>query len=214
MKRKLVVATLTAAVLVGGGAYTAVAVSDDDAPRVTSTGTAADGDARDDDRDDDRAEQDGARDDDDRDDGRDDRPAASGGVTAAQAAAAALARTPGTVESVDLDDDGDGHWEVEVLGRDDREHELTVDASDGTVRVAGKDDDSDDSDDTGDRKALRDAKVDAGEAIAAVLKAHPDARVASADFDDDGDRSDHWEIELHDDRELRVDARTAAVSTD
>ncbi|MFD0430458.1 PepSY domain-containing protein [Streptomyces zhihengii] len=99
-----------------------------------------------------------------------------------------------------------------MLGRDDREHELTVDTSDGTVRVTGKDDDSDDSDDAGDRKALRDARTDAGEAIAAALKAHPDAQVTSVDFDDDG--SDHWEVELHDDRELHVDARTAAVSAD
>ncbi|MGW8992299.1 PepSY domain-containing protein [Streptomyces zhihengii] len=211
MKRKLVIATLTAAVLVGGGAYTAVAVSGDDAPRTASTGAVADEDGgRDDDRGDDR---DDARD--DRDDARDDRDdrdraAPAGGVTAAQAAAAALGKTPGTVESVDLDDDG--HWEVEVLGRDDREHELTVDTSDGTVRVTGKDDDSDDSDDAGDRKALRDARTDAGEAIAAALKAHPDAKVTSVDFDDDG--ADHWEVELHDDRELHVDARTAAVSAD
>lgn len=201
MKRKLVIATLTAAVLVGGGAYTAVAVSGDDTPRVTSTGAGTDGDARDDDGDEKR--------DDDRDDARDDRPAPAGGVTAAEAVAAALGKTPGTPESVDLDDDGDGHWEVEILGRDDRQHELTVDASDGTVRVTGKDDDSDDA---GDRKALRDARTDAGEAIAAALKAHPDAKVTSVDFDDDG--ADHWEIELDDDRELHVDARTAAVSTD
>ncbi|MFD0430459.1 hypothetical protein ACFQ60_32520 [Streptomyces zhihengii] len=91
MKRKLVIATLTAAVLVGGGAYTAVAVSGDDAPRTTSTGAVADEDGgRDDDRGDDR---DDARDErDDRDDR--DRAAPAGGVTAAQAAAAALGKTP------------------------------------------------------------------------------------------------------------------------
>ncbi|TXS56950.1 PepSY domain-containing protein [Streptomyces sp. t39] len=206
MKRKLVIATLTAAVLVGGGTYTAVAVSDDDAPRVTSTGAAADEDGGRDDRDDERD----ARD--DREGREDDRAPASGGVTAAQAAAAALGKTPGAVESVDLDDDGDGRWEVDVLGRDDREHELTVAASDGSVRVTGKDGDSDDSDDAAGRTALRDARIDAGEAIAAALEAHPDATVTSVDFDDEGD--DHWEVELDDDRELRIDARSAAVTTD
>ncbi|MDQ1008248.1 putative membrane protein YkoI [Streptomyces sp. V4I23] len=197
MKRNLVIATVAAAVLVGGGAYTAVAVSADDSPSASAPASRS-VQNRNDDRDDDRAE----------------RPA--GGFGAAEAVAAALKHTPGTVASVDLDDDGAGHWEVEVVGRDDdREHELKVDARTGAVRADDRnDDDRDDRDD--DRAALRAASVDAREALEAALRSHPGATVTSVDFDDDG--GDHWEVELHegkgsdDEAEVMVDARTGDVS--
>ncbi|MGW0701821.1 PepSY domain-containing protein [Streptomyces sp. NPDC002867] len=194
MKRNLVIATVAAAVLVGGGAYTAVAVAADDGPSASAPASRSVQD-RDDDRDDDRAE----------------RPA--GGFGAAEAVAAALKHTPGTVASVDLDDDGAGHWEVEVVGKDDdREHELNVDARTGAVRA----DDRNDDDRDDDRAALRATSVDAREALEAALRSHPGATVTSADFDDDG--GDRWEVELHegkgadDEAEVTVDARTGDVS--
>lgn len=131
MKRNIVIAAVTAAALIGGGTATALATGDDDrgtasradvadvadAPAVT---VSDDGGVRDeaDDRDDDR------RDDDRRDDSR----AAAAKVTAADAVAAALADTPGTAVSAELDDedddgdDGDDRreraaWEVDVLMR-------------------------------------------------------------------------------------------------
>ncbi|MBT2368585.1 PepSY domain-containing protein [Streptomyces sp. ISL-10] len=202
MKRNLVIATVAAAVLVGGGAYTAVAVSADastsssasaSASASTSTTTAV-------------------RDDDDHDE---ELAAPAGSVTLSEAVAAALKQTPGTVDSVDLADDGDGHWEVDVLGKDDRTHELRVDSSNGTARVVDGDDGDDDADDRHDRAALRSASVDANEAVSAALRAHPGATVTSVDFDDDGGA--HWEVELHDGKaddetEARVDARTGKVS--
>ncbi|MEU0369985.1 PepSY domain-containing protein [Streptomyces sp. NPDC006283] len=199
MKRNLVIATVAAALLVGGGTYTAVAVADDGA---SATPVSVQDRDRDDDRDD-------APD--------DDRAAAPAGpVTAAEAVAAALKHTPGTVDSVDLDDDEKGHWEVSVVGTNDREHELKVDAKTGAVRAAD-DDDDDDRDEDG--AALRAAEVDARQAAEAALKSHPGATVTSVDFDDEGDGADHWEVELqsrkgHDETEVKVDAKTGDVSSD
>lgn len=63
-------------------------------------------------------------------------PSASGSpVTAAQAAAAARKTYPGTVVKVDLDDDHPGHWEVYIVGADQVRRELRVDARTGAVTV-------------------------------------------------------------------------------
>jgi uncharacterized membrane protein YkoI len=195
MKRNLVIATVAAAVLVGGGTYTAAALASDDMSTMSAPASVP-GSAED--RDDDRAE-------------RAERPA--GKVTAAEAVTAALKHTPGTADSVELDDDGADHWEVDVVGKDDRQHELKVDAKTGAVRVDAADDDGDD-----DRAALRAASVDAREAAGAALKAHPGATVTSVDFEDDA--AARWEVELRDgkgggqEREVTVDAKSAAVADD
>jgi uncharacterized membrane protein YkoI len=212
MKRKFVIATMAAAVLVGGGTYTAAALSGETAaPAPAPVAVSLQ------DRDDDGGDTRDDRDDDGGRDGSDDNgdrtEAPKGRVTAAQAAAAALARTPGTVDSVDIDDDGDGHWEVEVLGRDDRVHDIRVDARTGAAEAADTDEDPDDADD---RAALRGARVDAGEAAAAALKSRPGSTVTSIESGDDD--SGRWEVELRDgkgaEHEVTVDARTAAVKAD
>lgn len=192
MKRNLGIATLAAAVLVGGGTYTAAAVTgNDDGPRAAPSAPVVAA---------------GAPDDDERS-GK--QPA---GPTAAQAAAAALKQTPGTVDSVGLDDDGATHWEVDVVGKDNREHELRVDAKTGAVRSGDSGADGADRDDErdDDRAALRGAGVDARQAAAAALAAHP-GTVTSVDFDDDV-----WEVEVHvrngGERELTVDAGTGKVT--
>ncbi|GAA4933996.1 PepSY domain-containing protein [Streptomyces coeruleoprunus] len=200
MKRNPVIATLTAAVLVGGGTYTAVAVSAADA--TPSLRTAADVVRSDDDEADDR---DDARVD-HRDDARaDDRAAAAGSVSAAQAIAAALKASPGVVASAELDDDG-GHWDVEVLGKGDRTHHLTVDSSKATVSHEA-DDDADDAEDRAESAALRSARVTAAQAAATALSGHSGATVTSVDFDDDGT----WEVELRNadgsKKETRADAK-------
>ncbi|MEV5444480.1 PepSY domain-containing protein [Streptomyces sp. NPDC052644] len=146
MKRKLVIATLTAAALLGGGSYAAVAVAGEDA--TPSARTVAD--LVRDDRDDS----------DDTDDVRDARAARAASVTAAEAIAAALKSTPGVVVSADLDDDA-SHWDVEVVGKDDRTHDLRVDAAKGTVTAGDTKDDADD--DTKAGAAADDASADAAE---------------------------------------------------
>ncbi|MFG3005059.1 PepSY domain-containing protein [Streptomyces calvus] len=216
MKRNIVIAVVTAAALVGGGAATALAVSGGDEASGTS-GTsvaqtesrAGDDDGRDDDRDDagddrdDRDDRDEARDDraDARADDRDDERVVSGGVSAADAIAAALKHTPGTAVSADLDDDGDSDsddgdddgnrgravWEVDVLGGGDSWYSVRVDPATGKVLGAHKDDE----DDAGEvRAALKGSSVTAQEAAELVAAK---GTVVSIDLDDDDDRG--WEAE-------------------
>ncbi|MFE2209595.1 PepSY domain-containing protein [Streptomyces rubiginosohelvolus] len=95
--------------------------------------------------------------DDDNDD-RDDHAPRSSAVTLDEAAAAALKTAPGTITSIDLDDDDDDdngsrsnvlRWDVDVAGKDGKQHELRVDAKTGKV-TADRDDDGDDRDDRAD----------------------------------------------------------------
>ncbi|MFF4246564.1 PepSY domain-containing protein [Streptomyces sp. NPDC001822] len=92
------------------------------------------------------------RTDDDNDD-RDRAPRRTA-VSLDAAVKAALGDRPGTVTSVDLDDDGDDggkaapHWEVDVTGEDGRAHELHVDAKSGKVTADRADDDTDDDSDS------------------------------------------------------------------
>ncbi|MET9660433.1 PepSY domain-containing protein [Streptomyces sp. NPDC006510] len=90
----------------------------------------------------------------DDDDDRDRHAPRSASVSLNAAVDAALKANPGTVTSVDLDDNdgrsgGAPHWEVDVHGKDGKQHELNVDASTGKVTV-DRSDDGDDSDRHGD----------------------------------------------------------------
>ena len=211
MKRNILIAVVTAAALVGGGTATALAVSgDDDGPASVAQTETRTGD--DDGRDDETRDDDG-QDDDTRDDDRDGR-AVSGGVTAADAIAAALKHTPGTAVSAELDDeDDDGGkavWEVDVLGGGDTWHSVRVDPGSGKVLGAQKDDE----DDTAEvRAALKGASVTAGEAAKAAAAK---GTVVSVGLDDDGDRG--WEAETRassgDERDWRVDPSSGSVAAD
>ncbi|MFD7220549.1 PepSY domain-containing protein [Streptomyces sp. NPDC059892] len=234
MKRNLVIAAITAAALIGGGTYTAVAMGGDDSRGTTGSATPpapvaqlgvvsddSGNDILDDSQDDGR---DGARDG-GKDDGKDDRApvkrqqaGGSGtGLTASEAAAAALREHPGAVASVERDDDGGRHWEIDLFGKDNRRHELRVDAATGSVRVDRDDDGDDDRDDDhgDDRAALRAASVDVRRAVAAALASVP-GTVTSAEIDDDHDG--RWEIDVRGEdgrtHELNVHATTGKVTVD
>ncbi|MFD8441915.1 PepSY domain-containing protein [Streptomyces globisporus] len=109
--------------------------------------------------------------DDDNDD-RDDHAPRSSAVTLNDAAAAALKTAPGTITSIDLDDDDDDdngsrsdvlRWDVDVAGKDGKQHELRVDAKTGKVAVDRDDDGddrADDRDDHGDDRDDRDGDDD------------------------------------------------------
>ncbi|GGX34174.1 PepSY domain-containing protein [Streptomyces chryseus] len=173
MKRKIVIATAVTALLIGGGTATAFATSDDDAKPATSaitldeattaavtsapgtvTGAELDDeeptwevdvygkDAKwhDVDVDATTAKVKGAHAQDD----EDDRAPKSTKVSMGEAAKAALKARPGTLTSIDLDDDG--AWEAEVRSKDGKEHELTVDATTAKVTADQADDDTDDTD--------------------------------------------------------------------
>ncbi|MEU0950840.1 PepSY domain-containing protein [Streptomyces niveus] len=227
MKRNLVIASITAAALIGGGTYTAVAMGATDtgadaAPKTVSSASLVNDDDRDDR--DDRNEPN-----DDRDDngggnggnGKDGASAAGSKLTAAQAAAAALKQHPGKVESVELDDDDRSaagrHWEVDIIGQDGKWYDLRVDASTGAVRADNDDDDDDDNDDRHERAAVRGAEVDAQGAAAAALKKHPGA-VTSVDSDDDDRAAGYWEVTVRGDdgrtHEVTVDMSSGTVAAD
>ncbi|MFD7952471.1 PepSY domain-containing protein [Streptomyces ardesiacus] len=223
MKRKIVIAALAAAALAGGGTATALATTGDDgrgtAPRADVSvpddgGVRDEADDRENDRDDDR--EDGAR-------------AASAEVTAADALAAALADTPGTAVSAELDDeDDDGDrgdaddrrqraaWEVDVLAGDGTWHDVRVDAVTGKILGSERDDDEDDTAEV--RAALKGTSVDAA---AAARAAAGHGTVTSVELDEDGHYGDGrpaWEVETYasgkGEREWRVDARTGKVTAD
>ncbi|MFD6278154.1 PepSY domain-containing protein [Streptomyces sp. NPDC060209] len=94
------------------------------------------------------------REDDDNDD-RDRHAPRSAAISLDAAVKAALGAQPGTVTSVDLDDDSDDdnsrhgapHWDVDVTGKDGKQHELHVDAKSGKATVDHDDDDDNDGDD-------------------------------------------------------------------
>ncbi|EGG45330.1 putative Asp-rich hydrophilic protein [Streptomyces griseoaurantiacus M045] len=207
MKRNIVLAVVAAAVLAGGGTATALAVADDDGPgaddRVASAGRSGQDRADDaaddrDDHDDDRGDgrhhdrhHDG-RDDDGRDgrDGRDDdgreddsAAASSAKVTAAEAIAAALRHTPGSVVSAELDD---AVWSVEVLSSDDSWRDVRVDPGTGEVRgVRAEHEDVEDLAEA--RAALKGASTSAEEAARAAAAK---GTVTSVELDERG-----WEAE-------------------
>ncbi|MFJ7490071.1 PepSY domain-containing protein [Streptomyces sp. NPDC097727] len=202
MKRKIVIAAVTAAVLVGGTAATAVAFADGDSQdRGTRSGTAGGSTARIgvgdataaavgavpgtvteaelDDEDgrpvwdldvygSDKVRHDVTVDagngkvlgkhvsDDDGDgDGDGDRDRQAPGstpVSLKEAVDAALKAAPGTVTSIELDDNdgrsgGALHWEVDVRGKDGKRHELNVDARTAKVTADRSDDGHDRHDD-------------------------------------------------------------------
>lgn len=129
MKHRIAIAVVTAAVLIGGGTAAAAAFADDsgrdshDSAEVRGKHTS-----------DDSTKMPGKHTADDDRGLHTSRPAS---VTRSAAIDAALRSAPGTVTSVELDDadrsGGAPHWEVEINGKDGRQHELNVDARTAAV---------------------------------------------------------------------------------
>ncbi|MFJ2025453.1 PepSY domain-containing protein [Streptomyces sp. NPDC087897] len=217
MKRNVTIAAITAAVLIGGATAGTVAFadSDDDGDRAPSrsASSVSPADAKDaDDGSDDRT-----------DDSSDDRAAAAQDVRVSldRAVAAALKSAPGTVTGAELDADDDHGgrtvWELDVRGTDKKWHDVTVDATSGTV-LKTRDDDSDDRD----RHAPRSSAVTLDRAAAAALKTAP-GTITSIDLDDDDDDGRRgevlrWDVDIEGkdgkQHELRVDAKTGKVTVD
>ncbi|MGW6459031.1 PepSY domain-containing protein [Streptomyces sp. NPDC055078] len=164
-----------------------------------------------------------------------DDPVSTPKISVSDAVDAALKEAPGSVLSVGRDDDGEGPWEVDVVGRNGLDREVRVDAKSGKVSLApaaddtdGPDDaddaddvnDSDGSDGSDDRneaaedrsdlEALRAATVDADRAAAAALSFRA-GTVTEVEFDEG-----HWEVEVRakdgSSRDVHVDARTGKAS--
>ncbi|RPK57765.1 Peptidase propeptide and YPEB domain protein [Streptomyces sp. ADI96-02] len=210
MKRNITIATVTAAVLIGGTAASTVAFAGDDRDRTSARSASADVPARVSGGED-RAVKDSAA------------VAPGTGVPLDQALAAALRSVPGTATGAELDDDDDDGgravWKFEVYGSDKVWHDVVVDAGSGEVVP---DRDGDDRDDDRDRGAPRSAAVSLNDARDAALKSAPGS-VTSIDLDDDDDdgRQDgvlRWDVDIAGKdgsrHELRVDAQTGAVTAD
>ncbi|NSC23955.1 PepSY domain-containing protein [Streptomyces albus subsp. chlorinus] len=223
MKRKVIIATVTAAALVGGGTATAFGVAGgggDHKPAAASSSNVRPvdhdddhADGHDDDRDDrdDHADHDG-RDDDGRDGGRADRAEETGasGVSFAQAAQAVLKEVPGTISELELDTDRDQLvWEADVLGKDGKWHDVTLDAAKGHVVKNRVDAHKDEN-----RSVVRGAGLDAaaaGKKAAAASK----GTVTSVSLDDDGRDKGRWEADTVDKKgdqhELVLDGTSGKV---
>ncbi|WP_405478529.1 PepSY domain-containing protein [Streptomyces sp. NBC_00009] len=193
MKRNIVIATIAAVALIGGGTATAVAVSGDDDTTSAGTSTASRGTGHDDDRAEHVTELKTAK------------------VTASDAIAAALKSVPGTAVSAELDDENDHVvWEVEVLNGTTW-HDVLVDPATGKVTGSHASRHDDTARVTAVLKGATTTAQDA--ARAAAVK----GTVTEIDLDDDG-TAHAWEAETMaangTDADWRVDLRTGAVTPD
>lgn len=214
MKRNIVIATVAAIALVGGGTATALAGTGDDESSAAAKKSSVqlkdndrDGD-RGDDRDDDRY--------DDRDDAKENTAEVKAAkVTAADAIKAALADKSGTAVSAELDDEDNGGlvWDVDVLGKGGTWHSVEVDP--GTGKVLGS---HTERDEDGDAKrvsaALKGASVSAEDAAKAAAAK---GTVTSVDLDDDG-TAGAWEAETASGKgaesDWKVDLQSGKVTAD
>ncbi|MFH8290869.1 PepSY domain-containing protein [Streptomyces sp. NPDC018059] len=213
MKRNIVIATVAAAALITGGTATALATTgDDEGAANRSSVQLKDHDRKDDDH---KSDDDGK---DDRDDAAENTAEAKAAkVTAADAIRAALAKTPGTAVSAELDEeDGGLVWGVDIL-KGNTWHEVEVDP--GTGKVLGtwvdKDDDGDDATDAARvNSALKGASTSAEDA---ARTASAKGTVTSVDLDDDG-TAGAWGVETTGakgaESEWHVDLKTGKVTAD
>ncbi|MEV0279167.1 PepSY domain-containing protein [Streptomyces sp. NPDC050610] len=220
MRRNIVIATVAAAAVIAGGTATAVAVTGGDGPaqhtsqsRPASDGGQSSQDEHSSDGSTGHTSSVHVKDDDAHEDLIEARAAK---ITAPEAVAAALKAVPGTVTEIDLDEDDPGLvWEADVLGKDGKFHDVTLDAGNG--RVLGQHTERKDNGYHGvshAREELKGATVDAAEA--ARKGARDGATVTKADLDDDHRAASVWKVETvtKDGKEhnLIVDPRTGAVS--
>ncbi|MFG2029780.1 PepSY domain-containing protein [Streptomyces sp. NPDC048825] len=202
MKRNVVIATIAAVALIGGGTATALTVTGDDEAVAKKTVTVSNDDTNRHDVDNadgtaqDRAEDQSARatDEDAEDKAENAADAKAGQITAADAIRAALKHTTGTAVAADLDDEGTAHvWEVDVLTNGGAWHSIQIDPANGKVRGSHteKDDDGDDAAETAQvRAALKGSSVTAAEAAEAAAK----GTVTSVDLDEES-TDQAWEVD-------------------
>ncbi|MEV8016490.1 PepSY domain-containing protein [Streptomyces sp. NPDC086554] len=175
MKRNIVIATVAAVALIGGGTATAMAVTGDDESTAAKQSSVQ------------------VKDDDGQDDAAENKAETEASkVTAADAIKAALAKQSGTAVSAELDDEDGGslYWDVDVLGKDGSWHSVQVDP--GTGKVLGSHTERDEDGDA-DRVAavLKGATTTAEDAAKAAAAK---GTVTSVDLDDDG-TAGAWDAE-------------------
>jgi uncharacterized membrane protein YkoI len=136
-----------------------------------------------------------------------------------EATAKALKAVPGTATSAELDTadrDGSLIWEVDILGKDHKNHDVTVDAGNGTVLNQHTDRDDDAAEDARETQALIKAdKTGHAKATDQALKAVPGTVTSYGLDDNDRDGSAVWEVDVlgkdHKSHEVTIDAATGKV---
>ncbi|MEV0322003.1 PepSY domain-containing protein [Streptomyces sp. NPDC050658] len=175
MKRNIVIATVAAVALVGGGTATALAVGGDDESTAAKQSSVQ------------------VKDDDGRDDAAENQAETKAAkVSAADAIKAALAKQSGTAVSAELDDEDGGslYWDVDVLGKGGSWHSVQVDP--GTGKVLGSHTEQDEDGDAARvAAALKNASTTAEDAAQAAAAK---GTVTSVDLDDDGTAT-AWDAE-------------------
>ncbi|WP_326687888.1 MULTISPECIES: PepSY domain-containing protein [unclassified Streptomyces] len=215
MKRKVIIATVAAAALVGGGTATAFGAVGNSGGADTKPQSHSN--VRTMDHDDDQDDHDG----DDRRDDRDDHDGRDGAgsrahraeetgtadVSLSRAVEAVHKAAEGDITELDLDTDRNRLvWEADVFGKDGKWHDVKIDATKGKVLKNRVDAHKDD-----DRSAPRNVKLDAaaaGKKAAAATK----GSVTSLDLE----RNGQWEADAVDKRgtehELDIDAVSGKVT--
>ncbi|MGP3972683.1 PepSY domain-containing protein [Streptomyces sp. 8N114] len=218
MKRKVIIATVAAAALVGGGTATAFGVAGQDSGTGGKAAAAhqSKSDVRmveHDDHDDDHSDSDDRCDRGDGQDGsRADKAenAGSADVSYSRAAHSALKEVPGSITELELDTDGNQLvWDADVLGKDNKWHDVKIDATKGHVvknRVDARKDE--------DRSVVRAAKLDA-DAVGKKAAQETKGAVTSVSLDDDGRDKGKWEADAVDkkgkEHELVLDGASGKV---
>ncbi|MFJ6789434.1 PepSY domain-containing protein [Streptomyces angustmyceticus] len=198
--RAVVLATAAAVALIGGtGAATAFA--DDDGPAPQSSVQLSQNERHLDDTAKERAQ------------------VKAGKIGQSEATAKALKAVPGTATSAELDTaDRNGAlvWEVGVLGKDHRNHEVTLDAGNGKVLAKHTDRDDDAAQDAAETRSLVAAdKTGHGKAADKALQAVPGTVVSYSLDDNDRNGSAVWEVGVlgkdHKSHEVTLDAASGKV---
>ncbi|MER7396916.1 PepSY domain-containing protein [Streptomyces sp. NPDC000151] len=198
--RAVVLATAAAVALIGGtGAATAFA--NDDAPAPHSSVKLSQSERHLDDTAKDRAQ------------------VKADKISESEATAKALKAVPGTATSAELDNaDSNGSliWEVDVLGKDHKNHDVTIDAGNGKVLNKHTDRDDDAAQDAAETQVqVKADKIGHDKATAKALKAVPGTVVSYGLDDNDRNGSTVWEVDVlgkdHKSHDVTIDAASGKV---
>ncbi len=140
-------------------------------------------------------------------------------ISQSEATAKALKAVPGTATSAELDNadrNGSLIWEVGVLGKDHKNHDITLDAGNGKVLNKHTDRDDDAAQDAHETQALVKAdKTGHDKATAKALKAVPGTVVSYSLDDNDRNGSTVWEVDIlgkdHKSHDVTIDAASGKV---
>ncbi|MFC6064873.1 PepSY domain-containing protein [Streptomyces ochraceiscleroticus] len=198
--RAVVLAT-AAAVAVIGGTGAATAFANDDAPAPHSSVKLSQSERHLDDTAKDRAQ------------------VKADKISQSEATAKALKAVPGTATSAELDNaDSNGSlvWEVDVLGKDHKSHDVTIDAGNGKVLNKHTDRDDDAAQDAAETQAqIKADKIGHDKATAKALKAVPGTVVSYGLDDNDRNGSTVWEVDVlgkdHKSHDVTIDAASGKV---